>query len=197
MVFGWGTTGEEATTALAQHIKGKTVIVTGVSPGGLGLETARVIALRNPKLIILAGRSKEKLEQAEAEVNKAAPGTAVRQLVLDLGDLKKVRSAAAEVNGWEDVPSIDVVVNNAGIMATPFALTGDGIEKQFGTNHIGHFLFTQLVMGKILESQSPRVVSFILISLLGVVCFRMGYLYANHCVGQFIEQWVQGWTCPF
>ena len=176
MVFGWGTTGEEATTALAQHIKGKTVIVTGVSPGGLGLETARVIALRNPKLIILAGRSKEKLEQAEAEVNKAAPGTAVRQLVLDLGDLKKVRSAAAEVNGWEDVPSIDVVVNNAGIMATPFALTGDGIETQFGTNHIGHFLFTQLVMGKILESQSPRVVSFILISLLGVCLFSHGVL---------------------
>ncbi|KAK3202429.1 hypothetical protein GRF29_161g1116847 [Pseudopithomyces chartarum] len=121
MDFGWATTGEEASAALAQHIKGKTILITGVSPGGLGLETARVIALRDPKLVILAARSKDKLKQAEEEVKKVAPQTPVRQLVLDLGDLKKVRSAAEEVNSWEDVPSIDVVVNlsSAGYKAGP------------------------------------------------------------------------------
>ena len=187
MDFGWATTGEEASAALAQHIKGKTVLITGVSPGGLGLETARVIALRDPKLVILAARSKDKLEQAEEEVKKAAPQTPVRQLVLDLGDLKKVRSAAEEVNSWEDVTSIDVVVNNAGVMATPFSLTGDGIETQFATNHVGHFLFTQLVMGKIMKPGSPRVVSlfaFLAVSYIHEV------VDANGEVGQSVECWV-------
>ncbi|KAF2446468.1 NAD(P)-binding protein [Karstenula rhodostoma CBS 690.94] len=158
--FGFETTGEEATAAFAQHIKGRTILITGVTPGGLGLETARVIALRDPKLVILAGRSTEKLQQAEEEVKKAAPEVAVRQLVLDLGNLKAVRKAVEEVSGWSDVSSIDVVINNAGIMATPYALTSDGIESQFATNHIAHFLFTQLIMPKILASTSgARVVN--------------------------------------
>jgi NAD(P)-dependent dehydrogenase (short-subunit alcohol dehydrogenase family) len=158
--FGFSTTGEEATAALAQHIKDRTVLITGVSPGGLGLETARVIALRNPKLVILAGRSTEKLQHAEEEVKKASPKVPIRQLVLDLGNLKAVRKAAEEVNGWSDVQNIDVMINNAGIMAVPYATTPDGIEGQFGTNHVGHFLFTQLLMSKILVSPSgPRVVN--------------------------------------
>ncbi|OAG05458.1 NAD(P)-binding protein [Paraphaeosphaeria sporulosa] len=158
--FGWGTTGEEATAAFAQHIAGRTILITGVTPGGLGLETARVIALRDPKLVILAGRSTEKLQQAEEDVKKAAPNVSVRQLVLDLGSLKATRIAAEEVNNWSDVPSIDVVINNAGIMATPYALTADGIESQFATNHVAHFLFTQLLMPKILASGSgARVVN--------------------------------------
>lgn len=160
ITFGFETTGEEATAAFAKRIEGRTVLITGVTPGGLGLETARVIALRAPKLVILAGRSTEKLQQAEKEVKEAAPQVLVRQLVLDLGNLKATRKAAEEVNGWSDVPSIDIVINNAGIMATPYALTSDGIESQFATNHVAHFLFTQLLMPKILASTSgARVVN--------------------------------------
>ncbi|KIV99777.1 uncharacterized protein PV09_08583 [Verruconis gallopava] len=158
--FGFSTTGEEAAAALSSNIRGRTVIVTGVTPGGLGLETARVIALHDPKLLVLAGRSREKLQQAEEAVRRAAPQTALRQLVLDLGSLSAVRKAAAEVNGWDDVPAVDVVINNAGIMATPFALTEDGIESQFATNHVGHFLFTQLIMAKVLAGgPGKRVVN--------------------------------------
>jgi NAD(P)-dependent dehydrogenase (short-subunit alcohol dehydrogenase family) len=134
--------------------------VTGVTPGGLGLETARVIALQGPKCIIVAGRSPVKLQEAREVLAKAAPATPVRELILDLGSLSSARKAAAEVNGWVEVPAIDVVINNAGIMAVPFKLTEDGIESQFGTNHIGHFLFTQLIMEKILAAgQEARIVN--------------------------------------
>jgi NAD(P)-dependent dehydrogenase (short-subunit alcohol dehydrogenase family) len=128
--------------------------------GGLGQETARAIALRSPKLIILAGRSASKVQAAQDSLKKAAPETPTRQLILDLSSLAKVRVAASEVNSWRDVPTIDVVINNAGIMAQPFELTEDGIESQFGANHIGHFLLTQLLMAKILASgNGARVVN--------------------------------------
>jgi hypothetical protein len=75
------------------------------------------------------------------------------------GSLAAVREAAEIVNSWADVPHIDVLVNNAGLMATPYSLTKDGFESQFGTNHLGHFLFTHLIMDKILASKSPRAVN--------------------------------------
>lgn len=100
------------------------------------------------------------MQDADDAIKKAVPGTATRQLILDLGSQAKARAAAEEVNSWTDVPTIDVVINNAGIMAQPYSLTEDGIESQFGANHIGHFLFTQLIMGKILASGSgARVVN--------------------------------------
>ena len=125
----------------------------------MGFETSRVIALNKPKLLIIAGRNPAKLNEVQKSLEEAAPGVAVRKLKVDLGSLDSVRAAAAEVNGWDDVPSVDVVINNAGIMAQPFSLTADGIESQFATNHMAHFLLTQLIMGKILTSKAPRVVN--------------------------------------
>lgn len=77
---------------------------------------------------------------------------------LDLSSLETVRTAAKEVNGWIDVPNIDVLVNNAGIMAVPYSLTVDEYESQLATNHLGPFLFTNLIMAKILASSTPRIV---------------------------------------
>lgn len=136
------------------------MLVTGVTPGGLGCETARSIALQEPKLLIIAGRSISKLQDAEDTIKKSSPQAYVRQLVLDLGSFATVRKAAVEVNGWTDVPAIDVVINNAGIMACPFKLTPDGFESQFGTNHLGHFLFTQLIIGKVIAAgKGARIVN--------------------------------------
>jgi NAD(P)-dependent dehydrogenase (short-subunit alcohol dehydrogenase family) len=92
------------------------------------------------------------------EIKSAKPDINVKSLKIDLASFKSVREAAETVNGWADVPRIDVLVNNAGIMATPFSLTEDGIENQFQSNHLGPFLFTNLIMHKILASPSPRVV---------------------------------------
>jgi NAD(P)-dependent dehydrogenase (short-subunit alcohol dehydrogenase family) len=68
-------------------------------------------------------------------------------LHLDLGSLQAVRDAAATVHAWDDVPVIDVLVNNAGIMAVEYGLSPDGVELQFATNHLGHYLLTNLLMG--------------------------------------------------
>lgn len=147
-------------TPRVQPLTHAPVLITGVSPGGLGHETARAIALHSPKLLILAGRSASKVDAAQSSIQKATHGTPLRALIVDLSSLSSVRKAAAEVHSWADVPAIDVVINNAGIMATPFALTGDGIESQFHANHIGHFLLTQLLMPKILAAgPGARVVN--------------------------------------
>ncbi|KAF4972220.1 hypothetical protein FSARC_1172 [Fusarium sarcochroum] len=153
------TTVHELVKEYAQIIKGKTILTTGASPKGLGAVFIEAVAAAEPQLVILAGRSISKLQQTADDLAAKYPNLNKRLLTLDLGSLKSVRAAAKEVNGWNDVPKIDVLVNNAGIMATDFKLTEDGFENQLASNHLGHFLFTNLIIEKILTSEAPRVVS--------------------------------------
>ncbi|SPQ21518.1 62301270-55c5-4407-afb5-566ff77864e0 [Thermothielavioides terrestris] len=153
------TTGSELVQELADIIKGKVILTTGVSPGGLGAFFVEAIAAANPGLLIVAGRNLDKVQQTVDNLAKSHPGVKTRPLRLDLISLAAVREAAAEVNAWDDVPFIDVLVNNAGVMATPYALSPDGVESQFAINHLGHFLFTNLIMGKLLAASKPRVVN--------------------------------------
>jgi NAD(P)-dependent dehydrogenase (short-subunit alcohol dehydrogenase family) len=95
----------------------------------------------------------------EIKSNPKSSDVETRFLELDLASQKSVRQAAETVLGWKDVDHIDVLVNSAGTMAGPYKTTQEGIENQFGSNHIGHFLFTNLLLPKILASPSPRVVS--------------------------------------
>ncbi|KAK2002626.1 short-chain dehydrogenase/ reductase [Colletotrichum falcatum] len=156
--FGFDTTGTELVAEYADHIKSKTILVTGVSPGGLGAVFAEKTAAGAPALLILAGRNGEKVQQTVDAIVSAYPGVKARALELDLSSFKSVRKAAETVNGWADVPKIDVLVNNAGIMATPWGKTEDGFEMQFGTNHLGPFLFTNLVIGKVMAAEAPRII---------------------------------------
>lgn len=153
------TTGSELVTEFAAQIKGKVILTTGVSPKSLGAQFVQLIAEAEPALLILTGRNTTKSQQTAEVVAKAHPNVKTRVLKLDLGSLASVREGAAEVNSWDDVPHIDVLVNNAGIMAVPFALTADGYESQYATNHLGHFLFTNLIIDKLLKSSEPRLVS--------------------------------------
>lgn len=153
------TTGSELVQALADKIRGKVILTTGVSPSTLGAYFVEAVAAAQPGLLILASRDTAKVQQTADAIAKAHPGVKTRPLRLDLGSLAAVREAAAEVNAWADVPAIDVLVNNAGIMAVPYGLTEDGFERQFATNHLGHFLFTNLIMGKLLAAPRPRVVN--------------------------------------
>jgi NAD(P)-dependent dehydrogenase (short-subunit alcohol dehydrogenase family) len=157
--YDFNTTGSQLVHELADHIKHKVILTTGVSPGGLGAQFVGTIAKASPALLILAGRNTAKTQQTANAITKANPEVKTRVLRLDLGSLAAVREAAAEVNSWEDVPYIDVLVNNAGIMAADYALTPDGFESHFGANYLGHFLFTNLIMGKLLAARAPRVVS--------------------------------------
>lgn len=93
------------------------------------------------------------------ELSSSHPEIQVKPLALNLLSLADVRRAAETVNSWADVLThIDVLINNAGIMAVPYQLTIDGFEGQFRTNHLGHFLFVNLIMAKVLASDAPRVV---------------------------------------
>ena len=153
------TTADTIVKDLSSEIDGKVILTTGVSPGGLGAFFNEHIAPAKPKLLILAGRNPSKNQSTTDALLKAHPNLKLRALELDLESLEKVREAAATVNNWSDVPCIDVLVNNAGIMACDYAKTKDGFERQFAVSHIGPFLFTNLIIDKILASSSPRVVT--------------------------------------
>jgi len=151
------TTAEEVASNCASAIANKTVLITGVSPGSLGASFAITLAKYSPGLVILANRNVSKAEETAKEIASIAPGVKTRILELDLGSQAQIRKAAAEVNSYEE--NIDVLVNNAGVLATRYSLTEDGLESHFGINHIGHFLFTNLIMGKLLAAgEGARVV---------------------------------------
>ncbi|RAO67481.1 uncharacterized protein BHQ10_003493 [Talaromyces amestolkiae] len=146
------TDGDQIASDFSTTIKNKVILVTGVSPGGLGAEYALTISKHSPSLIILAGRDITKIAQTASTIADVAPSVATRTLELDLASQKQIREAAKEVLAYAE--SIDVLVNNAGIMAKlPYSQTPEGIEAQFGANHIGHFLFTNLIMSKLIRSE--------------------------------------------
>ncbi|KAJ5904483.1 hypothetical protein N7504_006866 [Penicillium tannophilum] len=160
--FGFETTGDEIAAICSNIIRGKVVLITGPSPGSLGAAFATTIAPHGPALIILASRDNSKLVPVADSIKAIAPTVATRILKLDLASQEKIREAAAEVNSYEDVPHIDVLINSSGIMAVPYSQTTDGIELHFGVNHIGHFLFTNLIINKLVStdgSQTSRVVN--------------------------------------
>ncbi|KAK2007325.1 short chain dehydrogenase [Colletotrichum eremochloae] len=125
-------------------LTGKVVLVTGGN-SGLGLETVRQIAKHNPAHIYLAARSKEKGEAAIETLKKENPDAApISHLPLDLASFESIKAAAKQFTAASD--RLDLLINNAGIMHTPEGLTEDGYEIQFGTNHMGHALLTQLLL---------------------------------------------------
>ena len=153
------STADELVKDYASEIKDKVILVTGASPNGLGAFFVKHIAVANPRLVILAGRNPTKMQATSDAVTKINPNVQTRTLQLDLESIRQIKEAGATVNGWADVPHIDVLVNNAGVMACEYAKTEDGLERQFAAGHVGPFLFTNLIMSKILASSAPRIVN--------------------------------------
>src|SRR5215475_7611962 len=135
--------------------QGRLAVVTGANTG-LGFETARVLAARGAS-VVLAVRDTEKGERAAARIAVTAPGANVMVQPLDLASLESVRAAAGELRAQH--PAIDLLINNAGVMFTPQQTTGDGFELQFGTNHLGHFALTGLLLEQMLPVPGSRVVT--------------------------------------
>lgn len=148
--FGYDTSGSQVVEVFKDVVKGKTFVITGPSDGGIGAETATCLAAGSPELLVLAGRSLGKIQPVIDRINAINPAVRTKFVILDLSSLASVREAAASINAG--VERIDVLINNAAVMAVPFSKTVDGIESQFGTNHIGHFLLTDLIMPKILAA---------------------------------------------
>ena len=137
------------TTRDIPDLAGRTAVVTGAN-SGLGLQVSMVLA-RHGAHVVLACRDRARGAAALEQVVGSA-----ELLVLDLADLASVRTAAAEIERSHD--RLDLLVCNAGVMATPHRLTVDGFELQFGTNHLGHFALTGLVMPRLLAGMGTRVV---------------------------------------
>src|SRR6266581_3353337 len=136
-----------------QH--GRLAVVTGANTG-LGFETAQVLAARGAS-VVLAVRDTDKGKAAAARIAGAAPGANVTVQPLDLTSLDSIRAAAGELRARH--PRIDLLINNAGVMLTPRQTTRDGFELQFGTNHLGPFALTGLLLEQMLPVPGSRVVT--------------------------------------
>ncbi len=134
---------------------GRVAVVTGAN-GGLGLETARALAGAGAH-VVMAARNQQKAAAAEADIRAGNPAASLEIVALDLGSLESVRKAAEQILAGHD--KVDILVNNAGVMATPEQQTADGFEMQFGTNHLGHYVFTAALMPALLFAESARVVT--------------------------------------
>ncbi len=136
-----------------QH--GRQIIVTGAN-SGIGYETVRALAARGAQ-VTLAVRNAEKGQAAVERLTDENPQAAVEVMPLNLADLASVRQFA---EAWQQRSrSLSLLINNAGVMAIPFRRTADGFEMQFGTNHLGHFALTGLLLPTLLATPDARVVT--------------------------------------
>jgi NAD(P)-dependent dehydrogenase (short-subunit alcohol dehydrogenase family) len=133
---------------------GRTAVVTGGNTG-IGFEAARVLAARGAS-VVLAVRNLDKGKDAAARISATTPGADVSIQSIDLSSLDSVRAAAEELRA--DHQKIDLLINNAGLMYPPRSTTADGFELQFGTNHLGHFALTGLLLDRLLPVAGSRIV---------------------------------------
>lgn len=134
---------------------GRVAVVTGAN-GGLGLETARALA-RAGAHVVMAARDQSKAAAAREDLAGTVPDASLEVVELDLGSLASVRACADAVVAAHS--TVDLLVNNAGVMAIPQRRTEDGFEMQFGVNHLGHWALTAHLLPVLLAAASPRVVS--------------------------------------
>ncbi|MEO3758732.1 SDR family NAD(P)-dependent oxidoreductase [Mycobacterium sp. B14F4] len=134
---------------------GRTAVITGANTG-LGYQTAAALAAKGAR-VVLAVRNLDKGKDAARRIEQATPGAQVELQELDLTSLDSVRTAAEQLNANHQ--AVDLLINNAGVMFTPKSTTKDGFELQFGTNHLGHFALTGLLLDRVLAAPGSRVVT--------------------------------------
>jgi NAD(P)-dependent dehydrogenase (short-subunit alcohol dehydrogenase family) len=143
------------TAADLPALTGKTIVITGAN-SGLGYESALALAGAGAH-VVLACRDQEKGRAAERQIRAAHPRATTELVALDLASLADIRRAAAALRAAHR--RLDVLLNNAGVMALPYRQTADGFEMQLGTNHLGHFALTGLLLDTLLATPGARVVT--------------------------------------
>jgi NAD(P)-dependent dehydrogenase (short-subunit alcohol dehydrogenase family) len=151
--FGWSSTTDEVLEG--KDLSGQTVFITGAN-SGLGQETARAMAAKGAH-VVLAGRDQAKLDEAVAAISASVPNAELDTITVDLASLESIRAATSRAR--QRFAKIDLLINNAGVMATPFEHTADGFERQFGTNHLGHFALTAELLPLIEKGTGKRIVN--------------------------------------
>ena len=143
------------TTADMPDLTGKVIVVTGAN-SGIGFEAAKAFARKGAQ-VVLACRNLEKGQAALAAIQAEVPDAQAEIMLLDLASLASVQQFANALQAEHD--RLDVLVNNAGIMMVPYGATEDGFERQLGTNHLGHFALTGLLIDLLLNTPGSRVVN--------------------------------------
>jgi len=136
-------------------LSGRSAVVTGAN-GGLGLETARALAAAGAD-VVMAARNQEKAQEALEDVRSSRPDAKLELVPMDLASQQSVKEASGRIAALH--PALDLLINNAGVMAIPERKTADGYEMQFGTNHLGHWTLTALLMPALLRAEAARVVT--------------------------------------
>jgi NAD(P)-dependent dehydrogenase (short-subunit alcohol dehydrogenase family) len=134
---------------------GRVAVITGAN-GGLGLASAKALASAGAH-VVMAARNQEKAQQARDEILALTPDASLEIVELDLGSFESTEKAAARISA--EHPKIDILMNNAGLMAMPERRTADGYEMQFGVNHLGHWLLTAELLPALLAADAARVVT--------------------------------------
>lgn len=137
------------------NLDGKVAVITGAN-SGLGLESAKALAGKGAH-VVMAARNQDKAAAARDEILSVHPEASLEIVELDLGSFESTKRAAATIAAAH--PKIDILLNNAGLMAMPERRTADGYEMQFGVNHLGHWLFTASLLKPILSADTARVVT--------------------------------------
>ncbi|PVH96977.1 NAD(P)-binding protein [Periconia macrospinosa] len=162
------TGGLEVAKAFAGQLKGKTVLITGVSPESIGSSTALAIASQDPALLILASRTASKLDAVKKSIKEGYPSVHVENVILDFASQDAIKKAASEIAKLTN--RIDIIINNAAVMSEKLIHTAEGIEMQFGAGHVGHFLLTNLLLPQLLEaakSSTPGATRVVNVSSVG------------------------------
>ncbi|ODQ94938.1 SDR family NAD(P)-dependent oxidoreductase [Mycolicibacterium holsaticum] len=136
-------------------LTGRTCLITGAT-SGLGRESARALASTGAH-VVLTGRNAAALADVDTWVRGEVPHAQTSTVALDLTSLQSVRAAASQIQ--QLAPALHVLMNNAGVMFTPFGRTADGFEIQFGTNHLGHFELTRLLTPQLVAAEGARIVT--------------------------------------
>lgn len=152
----------------------RTALVTGAN-SGLGLESARMLS-RHGATVVMACRNSEKGKAAMEDIRRGHPEAKLALMTLDLADLASVRQFCDTFK--KHYAHLDILINNAGVMAPPLQHTKDGFELQFGTNHLGHFALTGLLLDTLEAAEAPRVV------VVSSLAHRMGNLYFDNLDGK-------------
>eukprot|EP00835_Amoeboradix_gromovi_P001637 NODE_79_length_22985_cov_0.358401.p5 type:complete len:345 gc:universal NODE_79_length_22985_cov_0.358401:10810-9776(-) len=161
------TTADEVAAVFKERVVGKHFVITGANIG-LGKETARVLAKQNG-IITICSRNTSKGEEAKKDILKDLPNANITVMQLDLSSLKSIKAFSEQY--IKSGKPINVLINNAGVMACPMSLTEDGFENQFGTNHLGHFYLTKLLLPVLQKSATSEPSRVVVLSSIAHVIF--------------------------
>ncbi|KIW20310.1 hypothetical protein PV08_00885 [Exophiala spinifera] len=149
--FNQETGASEVAKVYSDAVRDKTVVIVGVSPQSLGESTAMALASQSPGLLVLASRTTLKMSAVASKIKAQHPDVRLETVEVDLASLASVREAADRISEVVD-DKIDILINNAAVVMQTHAYTKEGLEMQFGTNHIGLFLLTNLLMPKLIRA---------------------------------------------